>query len=130
MYESKHNLLQKADIFSQHTCLTHFLWEQPLALVVASVVPQEGTEEAPVGIPKTPLTLSLSLPLPGNQAGGNMEVYNHRGAQGRTPMSRMTAREQSSSNGTGVAKCKQTAVPGRNSLVQNQQRLEKRLRVV
>lgn len=42
----------------------------------------------------------------------------------------MTDREQSSSNGAGGAKCKQTAVPGRNSLVQNWQRLEKRLRVV
>lgn len=63
---------------SQHTCLTHFLWEQPLALVVPSVVPQEGIQEVSEGSPKTPLTLSLLLPLPGNQAGANVEVYNHR----------------------------------------------------
>lgn len=61
--------------FSQHTCLTHFSWEQPLALVVAS---QEGIEEASEGIPKPPLTLSLLLPLPGNQAEANVEVYNDR----------------------------------------------------
>lgn len=64
--------------FSQKTCLTHFLWEQPLALVVASVVPQEGIKEVSEGSPKIPLTLSLLLPLPDNQAGANMEVHNHR----------------------------------------------------
>lgn len=48
------------------------------ALVVASVVPQEGIEEVSEGSPKTPLTLSLLLPLPGNQAGANVEVYNYR----------------------------------------------------
>lgn len=64
--------------FSQHTCLTHFLQEQPLALLVTSAVPQEGTEEVSEGSSKTPLTLSLLLPLPGNQAGTNVEVYNHR----------------------------------------------------
>lgn len=35
-------------------------------------------EEASERIPKTPLTLSLLLPLLGNQAGANVEVYNHR----------------------------------------------------
>lgn len=64
--------------FSQHICLTHFLREQPLALVVTSVVPQEGTEQVSEGSPKTPMTLSLLLPLPGNQARTNVEVYNHR----------------------------------------------------
>lgn len=125
--------------FSQHTCLPHFLWEQPLALAVASVVPQEGTEEAPVGIPKTPLTLSLSLSLPGNQAGGNMEVYNHREKlREELPWAKWLIENKAQVvlcsmllfNGAGGAKCKQTAVSGRNSLVQNWQRLEKRLRVV
>lgn len=39
------HLSQQSVFRPVHTCLTHFLWQQPLALVVASAVPQEGTEE-------------------------------------------------------------------------------------
>lgn len=88
MYESKHNLLQKADTFpstlalctscgSSTSCGTVAqLWHCSCGAVL--VVPQEGIEEVSEGSPKTPLTLSLLLPLPGNQAGANVEVYNYR----------------------------------------------------
>lgn len=77
MYESKQSAT-KSRHFSQHTCLTHILWELPLELVVASVVSREGIEEVSEGSPKTPLTLSLLFSLPGNRAGANVEVYNDR----------------------------------------------------